>query len=136
MWRHSDHKNLSLRRAIDDTERKALDQNAAGFPVGRCSAKRMVCRTDHGGLDCCLKPKAGARTGSGVVGNFLEQLNLCRREEANFDHFAIRRALAKTASASTALASPRSYSAKRFSISAAQAAFNSAAAGSLSDSSS
>ena len=75
MWRHSDHKNLSLRWAIDDTERKALDQNAAGFLVGRRSAKRMVCRTDHGGLDCCLKPKAGARTAFGVVGNFLEQLN-------------------------------------------------------------
>ena len=136
MWCHSDHKNLSLRWAIDDTERKALDQNAAGFLVGRRSAKRMVSRTDYGSLNCGLKPKAGACTGFGVVRNFLEQFNLCRREEANFDHFAIRRALAKTASASMAVTSPPSYSARRFSISASQAAFNSVAAGSLSDSSS
>ena len=102
MWRDSDHKNLSLRWAIDDAEWKTLNQNAAGFLVGRCSAKRMVSRTEHGGFDCCLKPKAGARTGFGVIGDFLEQFNLCSREEANFDHFAIRRALAKTGSASTA----------------------------------
>jgi hypothetical protein len=51
------------------------------------------------------------------------------------DHQAILRALAKTSSASMLLASPRSYSAKRRSISSSQAASTSAMAGSWIDSS-
>ena len=48
-------------------------------------------------------------------------VDLRRRKEADFDHFAMSRALAKTSSASMAWTSPRSYSARRRSISASQA---------------
>ncbi len=73
-----------------------------GSPSGM-SRGHVYCRLDHG-----LKSNPDARSGGRVVLDFVQQLDLGFRQEANRAHRATARALAKTSSAGTAVTVPLS----------------------------
>jgi NADPH-dependent 2,4-dienoyl-CoA reductase/sulfur reductase-like enzyme len=97
-----DHEQSTIRRPIDDAEREALDQQAAGALVTRGARHRVAQSSIERILDSRLKPDTRTFPCFRVVLDLMKQLGFGLRQEAKSFHRAIARALAKTSSAASA----------------------------------
>jgi hypothetical protein len=102
MRRNSHDEELRRRVPVNEAEREALYQNAPRTERRWCAAERVATCALQRSFDCRLKPNARPRATGGVVLDFVQQLRLCSWQEANRNHFAAARALAKTSSAEIA----------------------------------